>query len=222
MLMEKPNIKSPFPGYITPLLVRVLPMTSPLWKMWKRIRGVKPSEAERHAKIVEEYIAIWGLLITACSVSLVLTQGRSGTGWIILAVLPTLRVVDIFQANFVRHIFAGEHDTEALGQTASVSRLIVIAIINYVELIFSFALIYASICRAHGGTVSDASTWLDFTYFSGITQLTIGYGDYAPTGFCRAISILQGMLGLALAVFIFARFSSLIPDQTKRNTDYPK
>jgi hypothetical protein len=41
-------------------------------------------------------------------------------------------------------------------------------------------------------------SWFDHTYFSGITFLTIGYGDLAPVGMLpRALAVLEGAAGIA-------------------------
>jgi hypothetical protein len=42
------------------------------------------------------------------------------------------------------------------------------------------------------------ATWFDHTYFSGITFLTIGYGDLAPVGAIpRILAVLEGAAGIA-------------------------
>jgi hypothetical protein len=47
------------------------------------------------------------------------------------------------------------------------------------------------------GGVPGAS-WFDHTYFSGITFLTIGYGDLAPVGMLpRVLAVLEGAAGIA-------------------------
>jgi len=52
-----------------------------------------------------------------------------------------------------------------------------------------------------------ANTFGDYLYFSGIIQLTIGYGDIVPPNNARFVAILQALIGLVMTVFIFARFS---------------
>ena len=43
-------------------------------------------------------------------------------------------------------------------------------------------------------------------YHSTITFLTIGYGDYYPTGFSRGISIVEGWMGLFLMSYFTVAF----------------
>lgn len=197
-----------FPGYITPFLARRLRRLSP-WCLWERLRNADPKDRPRHAKLVEQYIGLWCVLTCVHVAVLGTTYGHDGWQWIFLALLPGLRIIDIVQANFVRHILMGERDMDGRGEPASVSRIIVLALVNYIELIVAFAVVYASVGRAlEQPIVEKASTMRDYLYFSGITQLTIGYGDCLPVGIARLFALVQALVGLALTVFIFARFSS--------------
>jgi hypothetical protein len=203
------NSPSPFPGYITPFAAKVLPYLSP-WKLYAAIVKADPTDRPRHAKLVEKYIAAWIAIVSVHAAILGCTYDHSaGAGWLLAAVLPCCRIVDIVQANFVRHILMAEADSSGRGEPASVSRVILLAIFNYAELIFAFAVVYASASRLDCDFgVSGARTVRDFVYFSGVTQLTIGYGELSPTGAARPVALFQAMVGLALTVFIFARFAS--------------
>ncbi len=45
----------------------------------------------------------------------------------------------------------------------------------------------------------NQTSWIDAFYFSGVTLLTIGYGDFAPrSGLLRFTAILEGVAGIAL------------------------
>ncbi|ADC49545.1 Ion transport 2 domain protein [Alkalihalophilus pseudofirmus OF4] len=48
-------------------------------------------------------------------------------------------------------------------------------------------------------------TFLDFLYFSGVTMLSIGYGDLVPVGSARFFSIIQASLGLLLPAAYFMK-----------------
>ncbi|MFA6284133.1 MAG: potassium channel family protein [Desulfurivibrionaceae bacterium] len=74
-------------------------------------------------------------------------------------------------------------------------------IVMYGILVF---LLYASIYAIPelSFSIGDNTTNIDFLnalYFSGITFTTIGYGDIAPTGIAKIISISEGILGIFLS-----------------------
>lgn len=48
----------------------------------------------------------------------------------------------------------------------------------------------------------DADIW-DLLYFSGVTILSVGYGDYVPVGSARFFSLIQAALGLLIPSAFF-------------------
>lgn len=64
-------------------------------------------------------------------------------------------------------------------------------------------------------------TWSNMIYFSGVTLLSIGYGDMVPTGIARFFALLEAALGLLLpaAFFIQTLKQRLVDQPIKRNTD---
>ena len=51
--------------------------------------------------------------------------------------------------------------------------------------------------------------FFDSLYFSGITFLTIGYGEITPVGIVRILAIFEGVIGiLGLSSFLVARITS--------------
>lgn len=87
----------------------------------------------------------------------------------------------------------------------SVEVFIVLFVI-YLTLIIGFGLIYFLISLQlpviFGSADSEQVTVIDLLgqsfYFSGITLLTIGYGDIIPVGLGRFIAIIQGIIGYLL------------------------
>lgn len=47
--------------------------------------------------------------------------------------------------------------------------------------------------------------FLDYLYFSGVTMLSIGYGDLVPVGAARFFAVLQAGIGLLLPTAFFVR-----------------
>jgi hypothetical protein len=78
---------------------------------------------------------------------------------------------------------------------------LVLAAINYVELMLWFGLIYSLNYQLLHGAGRPATAF----YFSVITQLTIGYGDVFPTGWLRIIAALQGLIGALFVIVVLGR-----------------
>ncbi|MBX3119099.1 MAG: two pore domain potassium channel family protein [Fimbriimonadaceae bacterium] len=92
---------------------------------------------------------------------------------------------------------------------SSTVRSIILGFINYLELIFAFAIVY-QINRNLIGPPWASKDTLSSLYLSAVTQLTVGYGDLRPTGVLRLIASLQAFFGLALLSLFVARFISLL------------
>src|SRR5699024_10366695 len=80
-------------------------------------------------------------------------------------------------------------------------------LIIYSIVIIGFGLIYfilsfQQIMLVEGGELRDVSvigSLIHSFYFSGVTLLTIGYGDITPIGFGRFIALIQALIGYILA-----------------------
>src|SRR5690625_5240101 len=79
-------------------------------------------------------------------------------------------------------------------------------LIIYSIVIIGFGLIYfilsfQQIILVEGGELRDVSvigSLIHSFYFSGVTLLTIGYGDITPIGFGRLIALIQALIGYIL------------------------
>jgi Ion channel len=121
-----------------------------------------------------------------------------------------LRFLNIVQVSVNMTLFDGMR-TRALDVTASYVRNIVLIALNFIELIVIFGIVYYLL--PFGRIVHDTQTclWYDNFYFSVITQLTIGYGDFAPKGVHKIIVIIQGITAYFFTVLIIGRFISFLP-----------
>lgn len=123
-----------------------------------------------------------------------------------------LRAIDIIQATVNVALFdyiRGRPDNKVASRT----RLALLGILNYLELMICFSIVYASfmdslVVQAH--IPRDAVSW-NALYFSVLTQLTISFGDVTPRGAFRAVAGLQALVGWAFIVLIFARTISALP-----------
>jgi hypothetical protein len=130
-------------------------------------------------------------------------------GWLTAGVLlaATLRIADITQAVVNVGIFdhLGESSSEEQG-VDNIVRSLVLLVWNFGELMIWFGLAYLPLTFLQ----DNKGFWTRF-YFSGITQLTIGYGDLTPVGVAKAIALVQGTLSWVVSVIIIARFAGALP-----------
>jgi hypothetical protein len=117
-------------------------------------------------------------------------------------ILVGLRISEIIQANFVRHL--GRAGDRA---PANHVRTVVLAVWNYVEFACGFAYFYWAF-----HLIKDSNSLWESAYFSFVTQLTIGYGDFSPCpGWGRAIVVVQGLIGFVFTAVLVGRFVSIFP-----------
>jgi Ion channel len=89
----------------------------------------------------------------------------------------------------------------------SYRRNILMLFFNYLEICFSFAVIYASFHLLG----DNAKTIVDYIYFSVITSTTIGFGDYHPvTDAGKILVCIQAVLLVAFVVLFLNFFGSKV------------
>ena len=52
---------------------------------------------------------------------------------------------------------------------------------------------------------NGGETFLDYLYFSGVTMLSVGYGDLVPVGTARFFALIQAGIGFLLPTAFFIR-----------------
>jgi len=60
----------------------------------------------------------------------------------------------------------------------------------------------------HSNDTSESYSFSNSLYFSIVTEATLGYGDYRPVGYCRAVAVLQVLTGYALFGLMIAKLTS--------------
>lgn len=157
------------------------------------ICDVPRSDVKRHARAVDT-------LILAVDLELALAAWAYKGHWLV-SVAVALRLVEIVQANIVRHVMRAEAPPPS-----NHFRTIMMALWNYAELGLGFALLY----WGRGGISKVGFT--KAVYFSFITQLTVGYGDIHPTTpFAAAMAVVQAAIGLLFVAVLVGRFVALVP-----------
>lgn len=94
-------------------------------------------------------------------------------------------------------IFLPEHDHDKMA-----NRSIILLFFNFIEVIASFGVIYAA-----GNYLNQAiQSWVDALYFSFITGVTIGYGDFYPVSEQGKILVMIQILSTMAFLFLFFNF----------------
>ncbi len=138
--------------------------------------------------------------------------------------LVSWRIVDVVAADIKMCIFDPFDQAVRLGQnqkryvSTTPTRVILLGILNYIELLVSFACIYcfdnkliAQTSTTIGWETGSLGVLERALHLSIVTQLTIGFGDLAPTGWLRPVVWLQGGSGLALIALFITRYLSMLP-----------
>lgn len=153
----------------------------------------------KRAQFVEKVVALWVPCCALALWSLPITRWTFGAD--VVCVCALIRVADILQAHVNAHVWDVRRVLHPQTEhVSSLQRSLLLAAINYFELIGWFAVVYSTF-----GLVKGASRVSDYLYFSAITQLTIGYGDLTPLCGAKLLAPLQAMLGTMLLVVGVAR-----------------
>lgn len=121
-----------------------------------------------------------------------------------------LRVMDIAQVvvNLALFDWLGQSQpaSKDVQPVQDVTRSLALLLWNFFELMVWFGLAYMALPFAEG----NVSFWSRF-YFSAITQLTVGYGDFTPVGPGKLVAVAQGILAWIVTVVVVARFVTALP-----------
>ncbi|MCX7744287.1 MAG: potassium channel family protein [Flavobacteriales bacterium] len=183
----------------------------------KFLQGKTPGEKRTLARKRAIYIEI--ILIAFLIIELTVPYVYANylqTRWfkIVCTVILTLRLIDIIQVN-VNLLLFDIIRTTSTSLITKYTRAIILIIWNYFEIILIFGFYYLS----NNHLLKGYSVWSDAYYFSGITQITIGYGDLSPSGYLRLATFCQGLIGTIFLVFIISRIISLIPELKEIDKD---
>lgn len=108
-------------------------------------------------------------------------------------------------------IFLPEHNKKKL-----VNRSVILLFFNFFEVIASFAVVYA-----RGNYLNmPINSWVDALYFSFITGVTIGYGDFYPiTEKGKVLVMLQIISTISFLFLFFNFFAPRVQDSNEWNSD---
>ncbi len=153
--------------------------------------------AEAHRSVVRAVIVAWVAGIAGVALAGVGFDETSGAASAIGAVLVALIPVVMWRGV-----------TRALRTEGVTGRAVFGAMSFYLLIGISFTLIYGVVARWGAQPLfasgTDGTTSVR-TYFSFITQATVGYGDYTPgSGIARSLAVLQALIGQLYLVTVLA------------------
>lgn len=155
---------------------------------------------KRRGPAIEKYILGW--LALEVGFAIVISSVSSPPLWVrlVFVISVSVRIVEIVQVTVNAVLFdalSGRAD-DLVGSRA---RMIVLAGVNFIELILCFGIIYASnYTKLH--TAIPAMSF----YVSAMTQLSIGYSNVYPSEWLRLVATIQGLVGFVFVVLVFGRF----------------
>jgi hypothetical protein len=193
-------------GFLVPTLMRVMAYLMRVLPMgwlgcaWSRFR--RPSASD-----TESYVLAWLALEVVASCWVLSPSLRWLVAWPVF-ILASLRIAEIV----VR--------TVAVTNVISATRTLVLAAINFLELMLCFGLIYALSVQSLIDQGRPAKPIAAF-YFSVITQLTVGYGDVYPKGYLRLVAAMQGLVGVLFVISVLARAVAAAPIRKDRRPRWP-
>jgi potassium channel LctB len=163
---------------------------------------------QKRSTQVERYVCIWVLVELIC-LFLCFVLPDHILLRVAICVLCSVRVFEVFLTNVDITIFSAKRNFHI----ASAIRVLTLTVINYGELWLCFSAIYAAnpaLLELSSQPLIRINPW-GAIYFSGTTQLTIGYGDILPVGFGRAIALIQGWTGFMFALLILSKLIGIVP-----------
>ena len=126
-------------------------------------------------------------------------------------ILVCVRIADIIQITGNISLFDRLKINWRYYYIENTVRTILLSLINFVEFIICFGYLYCVLGRNDKWLHFKESIY-DGYYFSGVTQLTIGYGDIAPMGPVKYLALFQGFIGFLFTILILGRFIALLPE----------
>jgi len=189
----------------------VMPWLRPFNPLFRPRSELKPDEfgkpdfTRRRARAIDLYVTVW-LVAELLTVGISCSCQLPCTVHFLVMVFVSLRILEIVQVTVNVALFdaLSGRPEELVG---SRTRMLVLAGLNFLELLLCFGIIYAINYRGLVGAGQPATGF----YLSVMTQLTIGYGDVYPTAWLRLVAAMQGLVGTFFLILVVARFVASLP-----------
>ena len=204
------------------LLLRMLRWISPVWWLGRRWPSFRDQEdltleqirdrkfTRKRIRDVDLYVLIW-LVVELILVGIYEEIPVESPWSTVVGVVAVLRIIEVLRVALAAALF-DQILRHSDNRVVSSPRLIVLGMVNFFELILCYGLVYTNSIAL----LKNASTVNDALYFSGVTQLTVGFGDVVPSGFLREVMISQGLAGFVIAILVLGRLVGSLPQVRTR------
>lgn len=164
------------------------------------------------------WVDVWVLTHLALSVGAVVAAARLGpTSWLTLTLVVygviRLQEIVVYQAKVVLFDMYRQPRSTSDYAVRGYRRLVLLALHNYLEIVFWFAAIYSILRCDFGEKAQVLSTVVGATYYSMVTMATLGYGEITPVTDSARVAVLAHLvIAVFVSLLIFARFVAFLPN----------
>lgn len=165
--------------------------------------AVDEAATRKHARAVDFYVLTW--LVSEIAVFAIVAAADANMFRSVALVPVVSRIVELLRTTF-NTVLLDRRSGRADNRVAIPERLVILAIVNYLELALCFATIYSiSLANLVQPENLPTATSIDALYFSFLTQVTISFGDPVPIGGLRYVAAFQGIAGLFFIALVVGR-----------------
>ncbi|RCW62593.1 ion channel [Saliterribacillus persicus] len=125
-----------------------------------------------------------------------------------IAVISILFIVVLLLASMVAFIFGKAHLRSTFSYEIFYTLLVVYFIVLTSFALLYFVLSFQGVLLLENGMLKELSTFETLAhsfYFSGVTLMTVGYGDITPIGWGRLLALIEALIGFILPPAFFLK-----------------
>ena len=141
-----------------------------------------------------------------------LTSLLSAAGFEHMFLIPGITCLMMFMVFMIAVILS-----ELITATKVTREILYAAVSAYLFIGIVWGMAYSVVeLLAPGSIIKTVDTgrplmWSDFTFFSFITQTTVGYGDLVPVGAVKSLAVLEAVIGAMYPPIMIGRLLTLLP-----------
>ncbi|WP_338024326.1 potassium channel family protein [Aquibacillus albus] len=150
-------------------------------------------------------------------------------GIMLIAIVSILLIVALMSGSLYSFIYHKPYKRSYFSYEIFYTLILVYFVVLVSFGLLYFVLSFNGIVLVEGGVLQDVSvleTLAHSLYFSGVTLMTVGYGDITPVGWGRLIALIEAIIGYLLPAAFFLRIwhqsldSGEEEKDEKREVDY--
>jgi len=163
-------------------------------------------------------VEFWVFVMTALA-ALALVAGPV-PAWVLPLIGMRISEIIVYKVNVLLYDPERAQERGEIYEWHSYRRSLVLALLNYAEILLWFAASYLALACDFVVKPVDLTpkTPILALYYSVIIMSTLGYGDITPAStLTRSLAMIQTTIGLVLALLIISRMVSLLPKPETRD-----